>query len=80
MVNPGEPEPGNEPYSFRDLKFTEILPDPLGLDSQSWPLGEWVEVYNNDTVAVDLAGWKLKASSSRVLLWEAIISRYKMMQ
>ena len=64
-LTPGEPEPGNEPYSFRDLKFTEILPDPLGLDSQSWPLGEWVEVYNNDTVAVDLAGWKLKASSSR---------------
>ena len=32
---------------------------------ESWPLGEWIELYNNDTIAVDLAGWKLKASNSR---------------
>ena len=45
--------------------FTEILPDGDGSDTQSWPLGEWLEVYNNDTSSVDLTGWKLKASNSR---------------
>ena len=64
-LTPGQPEPGDEPYSMKDLQFSEILPDGIGLDTQSWPLGEWIELYNNDSVAVDLTGWKLKASSSR---------------
>ena len=64
-MTPGEPEPGTEPYIAADVMFTEVLPDSEGLDTQSWPRGEWIEVYNNDTTAVDLTGWKLKASNSR---------------
>ena len=64
-MTPGEAEPGTEPYVSVDVIFTEILPDGEGSDTQSWPLGEWIEVYNNDSIAVDLAGWKLKASNSR---------------
>ena len=64
-ITPGEPEPGTEPYVAVDVKITEILPDSEGSDTQSWPLGEWLEVYNNDSSAVDLTGWKLKASNSR---------------
>ena len=64
-MTPGEAEPGTEPYVSVDVIFSEILPDSEGSDSQSWPLGEWIELYNNDTMAVDLAGWKLKASNSR---------------
>ena len=64
-MTPGEPEPGSEPYVAVDIIFTEILPDGEGSDTQSWPLGEWIELYNNDTSPVDLTGWKLKASNSR---------------
>ena len=64
-ITPGEPEPGTEQYVAVDVVFTEILPDGDGSDTQSWPLGEWLEVYNNDTSSVDLTGWKLKASNSR---------------
>ena len=35
-LTPGQPEPGDEPYSMKDLQFSEILPDGLGLDTQSW--------------------------------------------
>ena len=64
-MTPGEPEPGSEPYVAVDIIFTEILPDGKDSDAQSWPLGEWIELYNNDTSPVDLTGWKLKASNSR---------------
>ena len=64
-MTPGDAEPGTEPYVSVDVIFSEILPDGEGLDTQSWPLGEWLELYNNDTMAVDLTGWKLKASNSR---------------
>ena len=64
-MTPGEPEPGTVPYVSVDVMFSEILPDGEGSDSQLWPLGEWIELYNNDSIAVDLAGWKLKASNSR---------------
>ena len=64
-LTPGEPEPGTEPYVAVDVVFTEVLPDSYGVDTQSWPNGEWLEVFNNDSMAVDLTGWKLKASNSR---------------
>ena len=57
--------PALKPHVSADVIFSEVLPNPEGLDTQSWPLGEWIEVYNNDTMAVDLTGWKLKASNSR---------------
>ena len=64
-LTPGEPEPGIEPYVAVDIIFTEVLPDSFGSDTQSWPNGEWLELLNNDTTAIDLTGWKLKASNSR---------------
>ncbi len=64
-MTPGEPEPGTEPYIAVDVVFSEVLPDSNGVDTQSWPDGEWLEVFNNDSMAVDLTGWKLKASNSR---------------
>ena len=64
-ITPGEAEPGAEQYSSADVVFSEILPNSEGLDTRPWPLGEWIELYNNDTVAIDLEGWMLKASNSR---------------
>ena len=51
---PGQPEPGSTPSSTTVL-FSEILPDAVGSDSQSWPSGEWIELYNFGTMDVDVA-------------------------
>ena len=51
--------------------LNEFLPHPDGIaygfdfgsDSDDMPQGEWVELYNNSTEAVDLAGWYLRDST-----------------
>lgn len=40
--------------------MNEILPNPEGLDTQLGLQGEWVELYNNGDVSIDLTGWKIK--------------------
>ena len=45
-----------------------MFPDAVGSDSQQWPLGEWIEVYNNGTTALDVGGWKLKADGRSLTL------------
>ena len=66
---PGQPEPGSTPSSTT-VRFSEILPDAVGSDSQVWPNGEWIELYNYGTSDVDLAGWKLQAASRSLTLHE----------
>jgi len=66
---PGQPEPGSMPSSTT-VRFSEILPDAVGSDSQLWPNGEWIELYNYGTSDVDLAGWKLQAASRSFTLHE----------
>ena len=65
---PGQPEPGTGPISSSDLVFSEIFPNPEGSDTQSWPLGEWVEIYNNDSNVVNIDGWKLKANNRNFVI------------
>jgi len=67
-MTPGQPEPGNGPMSTSDVKFSEIMPDGVGLDTQDWPLGEWVEIYNNESSPVDISGWKLKAQNRNYVI------------
>ena len=59
-MTPGQPELVETPATGLVI-FTEVFPDAVGSDSQDWPLGEWIEVYNNGTTALDVGGWKLKA-------------------
>ena len=66
---PGQPEPGSTP-SATTVRFSEILPDAVGSDSQTWPNGEWIELYNYGTMDVDVAGWKLQAASRSLTLHE----------
>jgi hypothetical protein len=48
--------------------LNEFLPNPegeeygfdFGDDSDSIPQGEWVEIYNNGSATIDLAGWQIK--------------------
>lgn len=39
--------------------LNEILPNPAGVDDAAMPEGEWVELYNNSAVDIDVAGWVL---------------------
>ncbi len=39
--------------------LNEFLPNPTGADDALMPGGEWVEIYNYGTSAMDLAGWFL---------------------
>jgi len=40
--------------------MNEILPNPEGLDTQLGLQGEWVELYNNSNISIELSGWKIK--------------------
>lgn len=56
------------------IVLNEFLPRPSGVaygfdfgnDSSDMPQGEWVELYNNSTEAVDLTGWYLRDSTNSV--------------
>lgn len=39
--------------------INEFMPDPAGTDTAPMPDGEWIELYGNDSGAVDLSGWRL---------------------
>lgn len=49
---PPPPPPGSD-----KVVISELMSDPVAAESASW--GEWFEVYNGDTVAVNLQGWTL---------------------
>ncbi|XOU94154.1 MAG: lamin tail domain-containing protein [Candidatus Kerfeldbacteria bacterium] len=45
---------------FGDIIITELFPNPLGSDDS-----EFIELYNNDTKEINLAGWQLGDNSTR---------------
>lgn len=53
------PVPDGSSSPLSSVVLNEILPDPLGLDSASKPNGEWVELYNNSSSPIDVAGWHI---------------------
>ena len=51
---------GGPSYVQSELRITEVMPDPYWTnDNATWPGGEWVEIANIGSVAVDLAGWSI---------------------
>ena len=52
-MTPGQPDPVETPSTGLVI-FTEVFPDAVGSDSQQWPLGEWLEIYNNGTSALTI--------------------------
>ena len=46
-----------------DICVNEVLPNPMGNDSRSWPDGEWIELYNNGSISVNLSGWSMTLDS-----------------
>ncbi len=43
----------------QDIIINEILPNPKGSDTAAPPGGEWIELYNQSSQKINLAGWKL---------------------
>ena len=43
-----------------DIVITEIMANPSGTDGNR----EWIEIYNNDIVSVDMTGWKFFEAGS----------------
>lgn len=50
------------------IVLNEILPNPIGLDNLLRPEGEWVELYNKGTSAVDVNGWSICSNSGCVTI------------
>ena len=64
---PGQPEPLIDTQEL-DFIITEIYADDFGNDVNIWPSGEWIEIYNNGTGYVDIAGFTLTSGASQRLL------------
>ena len=61
FVSPKAPNDVIQPCDGQDvIKINEFLPNPEGDDATF----EWVELYNNSAVDVDLAGWSLQWGTS----------------
>ena len=51
-------------YFASDLIISEVMPNPWpSADNETWPGGEWVEVYNNGNSDFDVSGWNLTDSA-----------------
>lgn len=72
-------EPIGDPQS---IVINEFLPNPDGVqygfdfgnDASNMPQGEWVELYNNGDLPIDVGGWILSDESGGVGNTQAIIS------
>lgn len=70
--------PGPNPHN---IVLNEFLPRPddgpnglnLGNDSSDMPLGEWVELYNNGDVKIDLSGWYISDASGGLGNQQAVV-------
>ena len=47
--------------------LNEALPNPTGYDNDTWPNGEWMEIYNTGSAPVDVLNWKLVNKASKTL-------------
>ena len=47
--------------------LNEALPNPNGYDDAAWPGGEWMEIYNSGTTAVDVLNWELVNKAGKTL-------------
>lgn len=46
------------------IVLNEFVPDPIGNDAWSMPGGEWVELYNNGDLDINVSGWYLYDNSN----------------
>ena len=46
-----------------DICINELMPNPMGTDTGTYPACEWVELYNRGTTDINLQGWTLDDAS-----------------
>ncbi|MDP4020818.1 MAG: lamin tail domain-containing protein [Candidatus Adlerbacteria bacterium] len=63
-----------DPQSPFNIVLNEFLPNPVGNDNGSGLDGEWVELYNNGDVDLDVAGWYIADGSGGIGNQQAVIS------
>ena len=51
--------------------LNEGLPNPNGYDDAAWPGGEWMEIFNSGTSAVDVLSWTLENKASKTLTFDS---------
>ena len=51
--------------------LNEAMPNPNGADDDTWPNGEWMEIYNSGTSAVNVLGWELENKASKTLEFDS---------
>ena len=51
--------------------LNEAMPNPNGADDDTWPNGEWMEIYNSGTSAVNVLGWELENKASKTLAFDS---------
>ncbi|MAD52082.1 MAG: hypothetical protein CMF79_05840 [Candidatus Marinimicrobia bacterium] len=54
--------PGGDPSPY-NIVITEIMVNPAAVSDY---YGEWFEIYNNDTISIDLAGWRIADSEDNL--------------
>ena len=42
-----------------DICINELMPNPIGADTGTYPACEWVELYNRGNTDINLQGWTL---------------------
>ena len=60
---------GGPTYADSDVIINEVMADPWpSYDNSTWPGGEWVELYNNGTTSIDLAGYWLQDLAGNMIM------------
>jgi len=54
--------PGGDPSPY-NIVVTEVMVNPSAVSDT---YGEWFEIYNNDTISIDLAGWRIADSEDNL--------------
>ena len=68
---PASPNPnqiGSSVNESSDLRISEIMPDPIGSDSNHYPEGEWIEIVNIGNETASFQGWKIRSQAGGSLL------------
>ena len=47
--------------------LNEALPNPNGYDDATWPNGEWMEIHNSGSTAIDVLDWELENKAGKIL-------------
>ena len=67
LVEPAEATSARAQPCGGSVCINEVMPNPNGYDDAAWPNGEWLELYNGGTSAVDVRNWYFSNKASKIL-------------